>query len=155
MASQLREADRARACHANAPVASGKFELDRAAQRFRGNVAPGKRMSAEADLAVDLAELRRAGDPQFVADELIFTGDRCRGRRGERKIEVEREPSIAHSLRAVAEMSDPFCNGALFDECQKVLRRSSDFAIDSDNRMVQVGDLGVGARYLRAEYLPA
>ena len=76
-------------------------------------------------------------------------------RSGERKIEVERKSSITHGLRAVAEMPNPFRNGALLDECKKVLRRSGDLAIDSDNRMVQVGDLGAGARDLRAEYLPA
>src|SRR5205814_9971481 len=120
-------------------------------QRFRTKVTARQRMAAEADLAVDLRELRRAGNPQFVGNELIFAGDRCRVRSSKRKIEAEHEASIARSLRAVAEMSDPFCNGALFDESKKALRRTRGLAIDSQNRMVQVGDLGAGARDLRAE----
>src|SRR5437868_10669704 len=108
-------------------------------------------MTAEADLAADLFELGRAGNSQFVGNELIFAGDRCRVRSSKRKIEVEREASIARSLRAVAEMSDPFRHGALFDESKKALRRTRCLAIDSQNRMVQVSDLGAGARDLRVE----
>src|SRR5207302_2338798 len=114
----------------NVSVAPGEFEVDRATQRFRRNVAPGERMTAEAELAVDLAELRRTGDPQFVPNELIFAIDRCRVRSGERKIEVEGKWFITDGLRAVAEMPNPFRNGALLDECKKVLRRSGDLAID-------------------------
>src|SRR5207249_351931 len=102
LAAQLREIDAARSVHAKTSVAPRKVELHRTAQCGGGDVAPRERIAGERYLAGELRERRRAGDAQFVVDELILARNRCCVRIVQRKIEVERETPVTARLRAVA-----------------------------------------------------